>query len=171
MSTKIETVVVDVDGTLTDGSMYYSAKGEVVKRFHTYDGVAVRMLKEVGVKTFFVTGESSLFAEKRAMKVGASCFLGVKNKLALMDALGVSLNTLAVMGDDVNDLELMKAAAYCGTPYGSYLSRSGLIQEIPLRRFYLANFKGGDGAFRDFVDHLFNFELNIDKLHVSGIPS
>jgi YrbI family 3-deoxy-D-manno-octulosonate 8-phosphate phosphatase len=110
---RIRLFVTDVDGTLTDGSMYYTAEGDHMKRFNTRDGMGLEMLREIGVEVAIMTGENSDIVLRRAEKLGISrVYIGIKDKLSRMKALceemDIPLSAVAYAGDDVNDLEVMK---------------------------------------------------------------
>ena len=77
---KIKLLLSDVDGVLTDGGMYFSEKGEIMKKFNTKDGMGVELLKNQKIKTIFITKENSKISEKRAKKINAQIYLGVLNK-------------------------------------------------------------------------------------------
>ena len=110
---RIRLFVTDVDGTLTDGSMYYTAEGDHMKRFNTRDGMGLEMLRDAGIEVAIMTGENSEIVLRRAEKLGISrVFIGIKDKLTKMKALceemDIPLSSVAYAGDDVNDLEVMK---------------------------------------------------------------
>ena len=148
----IKLVATDIDGVWTDGSMYYGPSGEVMKRFSTYDGFGVQILKEAAIDIAVLTGENSPAVTARMKKLKIEhYFPGEKDKLTqiknLASKLNISLDEVAYIGDDLNDLEILPAvglsAMSCNSPI--------------LRKFY-ADFvttrKGGDGAFREFVDEI-----------------
>ena len=77
----IKLVITDVDGVLTDGGMYYSDKGEILKKFNTKDGMGIELLHNASIKTIFVTGENSKIVKMRAKKVKADeCYINIKQK-------------------------------------------------------------------------------------------
>lgn len=150
---RIKLISSDLDGVWTDGSMYYGDSGEVMKRFSTYDGMAVELLRKAGLEVAVLTGENSPSVAKRMekLRIGHYFFSQGPHKLAtmkeLVGKLGISLEEVAYIGDDVNDLELLAAVGFSGMPPNSPI----------LHRFiadYVTQRKGGDGAFRDFVEHI-----------------
>lgn len=149
---KIKLVASDIDGVWTDGSMYYGASGEELKRFSTYDAVAVEFLRNAGMEVAVLTGENSLAVAKRMEKLNIEhYFFSQKNKLstvrALVEKLGISLAEVAYIGDDVNDLELLAEVGVSGMSSNSHI----------LDKFsadYVTIYPGGKGAFRDFVEFI-----------------
>lgn len=110
---EIKLFVTDVDGTLTDGGMYYTAQGEYMKRFNTRDGMGLSMLRQAGVEVAIMTGEDSEIVLRRAEKLKIThVVIGVRDKMAplraLCETLNVPLSCVAYVGDDVNDLEVMR---------------------------------------------------------------
>ena len=150
IASRIRLLLTDVDGVLTDGSVYYGPEGEVMKRFSIRDGMAVERLQEVEVQVGLITGENSPSVLRRAEKLRISLVvLGCKDKSAklddIMEEYGYSEEEIAYIGDDVNDLEVMKRVALPATP------SDGLpqVQEISL---YTCSQPGGHGAFRELAE-------------------
>ncbi len=147
---KIRLVGTDIDGVWTDAKMYYTAEGDFMKAFSTYDGYGIQLLKEKGIEVAILTSENTPIVAQRAKKLGIKrVYLGEKEKLKrikyLCEILGISINQVAYIGDDLNDLEVLKAVGLTAMPPNSPI----------LHRFkpdLITNRKGGDGAFRDFVE-------------------
>ena len=155
-------VITDIDGVWTDGGMYYSAEGDVMKRFCVKDGWGVIFLKKAGIPLAIMTGEDSPLVQKRADKLKLNyCFLGVQDKVACAESLcaklGISLHDVAFIGDDLNDLPLLRrvgfSASPCNTP--DYVKR-----EVD----FVAKTHGGHGAFREFVEHLLRENGMLDEV-------
>lgn len=149
----IRLVITDVDGVLTDGGVYYSDKGEALKRFSVRDGMGVERLRDDGVKTAILTRESSAIVERRAEKLRLSAvYLGVVDKLAALPGIladaGVEPQHVAYIGDDVNDLAIMRAIAVNGLVAAPADAMPSVADIAHLR---CANV-GGHGAFRDFAE-------------------
>ena len=111
-------VITDIDGVWTDGGMYYTAEGDVMKRFSVKDGWGVIFLRELDIPVAIMTGENTQIVQKRADKLKIDyCYLGVKDKVAqaeeLCRELGISLGEVAFIGDDLNDLPLLRLASGC----------------------------------------------------------
>ena len=157
---KIKLVATDIDGVWTDGSMYYGKEGEVMKRFSTYDGFAVQTLREAGIPVAVLTGENSLAVTARMKKLKIEhYFPGEKQKLArikeLCKKLAITLEEVAFIGDDLNDLEMLPevglSALACNSPMLHLFSAD-----------YITEREGGSGAFRDFSDQIL-LAQNIDS--------
>lgn len=148
---RIRLFLADVDGTLTDGCTYYSAQGEELKKFSHRDGRGVFLLREKGIAFGVITGENSEIVKRRAEKLNADfCFIGIEDKLKhFKDCLSenYSLNEIAFIGDDTNDLKLLKAA-------GVSFAVKDAMDEIKKEADYICEKKGGEGAFREAVDFL-----------------
>ena len=146
---KIKLILTDVDGVLTDGSMYYSSKGEELKKFNTRDGMAVELLKKSGIKTIFISRESSKIALARAKKVKAIALLGITNKESHLEIIckkyDILPNEIAYIGDDINDLEIMKLIGLSFAPKDSMMS-------ILKTANHVCKSKGGDGVLREVAE-------------------
>jgi N-acylneuraminate cytidylyltransferase len=144
---RVKLVCVDVDGTLTDGGMYYSADGEQLKRFDTRDAKGLAMLREAGLDVAIVTSEDTPIVTARARKIGVGhVLLGVSDKMAevsgLLEQLGLQWDQLAFIGDDVNDRAVMERAGFSACPSDAPLAGSGVARYTCIR-------PGGHGAVRE----------------------
>lgn len=142
--------ITDIDGVWTDGGMYYTAQGDVMKRFSVKDGWGVAMLQRLGIELAVMTGENTEIVARRCEKLHIErCYLGVKDKLALAtelcEQLGVTLSEVAFIGDDLNDLPLLRAVGTSGCP----VNTPDYIRNIVT---YPGSVHGGYGAFREFVE-------------------
>ncbi len=151
----IKLFLTDVDGTLTDGGMYYSANGDVLKRFYVRDGMGMKMLQQVGIKVGIVTSETTPIVESRAKKLGVDyLFQGVRFGgkvqvvLQLCNKLGITMRQVAYIGDDVNDIELLQAVGFAACPADA----ASEVLELPCIRIMSHN--GGHGAVRELTDLL-----------------
>lgn len=151
-SKSIKLVITDIDGVWTDGGMYYTAEGDVMKRFSVKDGWGVIFLRRAGIPVAIMTGENTPVVQRRAEKLKVNyCFLGVKDKVAQAEALcaklGISLDEAAFIGDDLNDLPLLRRVGFSASPVNTpeYVKR-----EVD----YVTTAHGGYGAFREFVEKL-----------------
>lgn len=144
----ISTVLVDNDGTLTDGTVLYSAKGEELKRYSLRDGMGVERLRAAGIETVIVTREQSGIVAARASKLGVKLHGGVFDKGAFVAELGVA--GLACIGDDVNDLPMFERIG----PTGLTGAPSDALPVVRAAAHYRAGLPGGQGAFRDFAEWL-----------------
>lgn len=143
-------LVVDVDGTLTDGGMYYDGKGEAMKKFDTRDAKGMLMLRDAGVRVCVVTAETSAVVTARMRKLGITdYFPGVKDKLAwLREHLThwqLDAAQVAYIGDDLNDLEGLLAAGLSCCP-------ADAVPEVRQAVHYVCAAGGGAGAVREVCD-------------------
>ena len=148
----VQLMVFDVDGVLTDGSLYYGENGEMLKRFHTQDGHGLRLLREVGIEVALMTGRSGPIVDRRAAELGiAEVMQGVRDKgAALIDMAqrhGLSLNQVGFMGDDIIDLIAMQRAGFAATvPHAPvYVAQAA---------HWMSTLAGGNGAVRECADLL-----------------
>jgi len=142
----------DVDGTLTNGTVLYSAQGEYLKQFSFRDGTGFHLLKKLGVTGGIITGENSDIVSRRAEKLKLShCFLGIDNKLDFLnDFLHVqncTLDNLAYIGDDLNDFAVL---SNCGLSF----CPNDAVDTIKKTVDIICKSNGGFGAFRDAVEQL-----------------
>jgi 3-deoxy-D-manno-octulosonate 8-phosphate phosphatase (KDO 8-P phosphatase) len=151
----IELVLSDVDGVLTDAGVYYSARGEELKRFSLRDGMGVELLREAGIETGFCTRENSEIVAARAKKLRVQLHLGVRDKLAhlpsMLEAARVRPEAVAYIGDDVNDLGLLCAVAAQG---GIAAAPADATLEVRQNVHFVTHSLGGYGAFREFADFI-----------------
>ncbi len=151
---RIALVLSDVDGVWTDGGVYYSDSGELLKRFCIRDGMGVERLRGAGVETGIVTGETSPSVFRRAEKLELRfVFTGVKVKRSILPELlrsGFSLERLAYIGDDHNDLEILEAVG----EQGLTAAPVDALPEVAQAVHYTTARPGGHGAFRDFAEWL-----------------
>ena len=150
----IKLVATDIDGVWTDAKMYYTEKGDYMKAFSTYDGMAVKLLENIGLKTVILTSEDSKIVLQRAKKLNINnVFIDEQEKLKRMiylcDKLKISLEEVAYIGDDMNDLELLDAVGISGVPINS-----PILSEF--QPDFISKRVGGNGAFRELVDLILN---------------
>jgi len=149
----IRLLLTDVDGVLTDGGVYYSAAGEEMKRFSIRDGLGVERLRQLtGIEVGIVTGEASPSVLRRAEKLKITeLHLGIRHKKAVLaDIFGrlkLQPKEIAYIGDDANDLEVMRHVGLSATPADGY-------REVLVMADYVCQSPGGHGAFREFVELL-----------------
>lgn len=162
MSKLPKLVITDIDGVWTDGGMYYTADGDVMKRFCVKDGWGVLFLRELGIPVAIMTGENTRIVVKRAEKLKVErCYIGVKDKLALAtqvcEEMGIELGDAAFIGDDINDMALLSAVGWSGCP----LNTPRYIRDMVR---YPGKMQGGDGAFREFVETILAEAGELDRL-------
>jgi YrbI family 3-deoxy-D-manno-octulosonate 8-phosphate phosphatase len=158
---KVELLVMDVDGTLTDSAMYYSAKGEELKRFSTRDGMGISLLHLHGIKTAIITSENTAIVSARAEKLKIErVILGSKEKLTdlqiIADEMKLSSENIAYIGDDINDLDVIKWAGVGACP-------SDAVQEVIEAADYVCNKPGGNGAVRELADMILKEKRSLNN--------
>ena len=151
----IKLLLSDIDGTLTDGGMYYSENGDEQKRFNTRDGMGMGMLREKGIKVGIITSEDRQLNQRRADKLKLDFFYqGKKNggKLAvareICQKMGISMQEVAYIGDDVNCIELLSAVGMAACPADA----DSRVKAIP--GIHVMTKKGGEGCVREFCEML-----------------
>lgn len=154
---KIKLLVIDVDGTLTNGSIYIGETGEVFKAFNVKDGYAItHLLKDHNIKPAIITGRQSEITARRCEELDIKLlYQGVEKKekvlRSLAQELGLTLDEIAYIGDDENDLECINIVGLSGCPSDS-------CNKVKANARYITQRKGGDGAVREFIEWIINFE-------------
>jgi len=144
--------IFDVDGVLTDGSLYIGEHGEAFKAFHALDGHGLKLLQQAGIAPVIVTGRDSPAVRRRIADLGiVHAVYGVHDKLAaartLLATLQLEWSALAVIGDDWPDLPLMQHAAFACAPANAHV-------EVKALAAHVTQASGGHGAAREFCDLL-----------------
>jgi YrbI family 3-deoxy-D-manno-octulosonate 8-phosphate phosphatase len=147
---RIRLFATDVDGVLTDAGMYYSESGDEWKKFNTRDGMGIKLLQRVGIITAIVTQERTKLVARRAEKLTIpELHQGVMDKLTVIREMaarhGLSLKEVAYIGDDVNDLEALKAVGFSASPADG-------LPDIVAAVDYVCRKKGGEGAVREIIE-------------------
>lgn len=159
---RIRLVVLDVDGVLTDGSIWTGENGEAVKRFYTRDGLGIKMLQAAGIPVAILTGRNSLQTAARARELGITSV--AQGKLFKTDAWhailaehGVTAEQCAYMGDDVPDLPVLAACGLAAAP-------ADAAGDIIGRVHWVSPFKGGNGAVRSLAELILKAQDRWDEL-------
>ncbi len=145
-------IVVDVDGTLTDGGIYYDENGNESKKFCTKDAAGFFAAAAVGIQMVVLTGRSSAATDRRMKELGVNCFYqGVRDKQSFLQEFMrekcLCAEEMGYIGDDLNDLAAMKIVQYIGCPADACPEIRDIAQ-------YVSSLKGGAGAVRDIVEHI-----------------
>ncbi len=162
---KIKWFFCDIDGTLTDGGVYYSPEGELLKRFSLRDGTGFFLLRQCGIKAGFITTENSPIVEQRAKKLKIEKYIfGTQRKVEAMQKFlaseGLSLENVAFIGDELNDVKLLKASGF-SFAVGDADKRVKNAADV------ICDHNGGNGAFREAVERLMELQ-DIDIEEVIG---
>jgi 3-deoxy-D-manno-octulosonate 8-phosphate phosphatase (KDO 8-P phosphatase) len=147
---RLRLFATDVDGVLTDAGMYYSESGDEWKKFNTRDGMGLKLLQAAGLVTAFVTMENTKLVSRRAAKLGIpEVHQGARDKLAVLREMagrhGLSLTEVAFIGDDVNDVEALRAVGFSAAPADAL---PPVLQVVD----YVCRKRGGEGAVREVAD-------------------
>lgn len=147
---KIKMVLTDVDGVLTDGGMYYTKEGDVMKKFHARDGMGITLLRKQNIPTIIITKEKTMMVKQWAKKMNVEKLHDGINQKDLMvkeicKKYKLDVKELAYIGDDVNDIELLKKVGFSASP------KDG-IKEVKDICDYICTTDSGKGAFRELCD-------------------
>jgi len=163
---KIKMIIMDVDGTLTDGILYVMPDGEEIKGYNVRDGTGVLLAHLAGLKTAIITGKKSRALDKRAERLGIKeVYQGyVDKKSVLFEILkkhSLKAEEVAFIGDDIGDLEIMKTVGLAGAVADAH-------PEIKNISHFVSNFEGGKGAVREFIEFILKaqnkWEVLIDQI-------
>lgn len=149
---KIKLLATDVDGVLTDAGMYYSESGDELKKFNTRDGMGIKLLQRAGLITAIVTQERTKLVTRRAEKLAIpELHQGVMDKLSVIREMAsrheLTLSQVAYIGDDVNDLEALRAVGFSAAPADGMPQVHAVVD-------YVCKKKGGEGAVREVAEML-----------------
>ena len=152
---------MDVDGTLTDGKIYMSANGELMKAFNIKDGYAIAHLREYKIEPVIITGRESEIVKQRCKELKISeLYQGVDNKLyklkEICKKMGVELSEVAYIGDDINDMACIQQCGYTACP-------SDAEKAVKEKVDFVCKRKGGDGAVREFCEHIISEQTFFDE--------
>lgn len=151
---ELKLLVMDVDGVLTDGGMYYSESGDEYKKFNAKDGMALKMIRKQGVKTGIISnGSNTNLVGKRAAVLQIDLVeVGQNNKLDVLKAwcaqLGFELSQVAYVGDDLNDIEVMQSVGFSACPHNA-AETVKQVSKVILKS------NGGEGCLRELIDDYF----------------
>jgi len=163
----IRLFATDVDGVLTDAGMYYSESGDEWKKFNTHDGMGIKLLQRAGLITAIVTQERTRLVARRAEKLAIpELHQGIMDKLTVIREMatrhGLTLRQVAYIGDDVNDIETLKAVGFSASP------ADGLPQVLRVVD-YVCRKKGGEGAVRELAEMILAAQGVKVESHVSVV--
>ncbi len=146
----VRLIVLDVDGVLTDGGLWYGETGEIVKRFDVRDGLGIKLLQEIGIEVAILSGGKSGAIEIRAKHLGIRhCLFEVKDKVHgltyLLAKVNLERNQVAFIGDDLNDLAILSHV-------GLLIAPSDAVKPLKRRANLVLRSPGGKGAVREFAE-------------------
>ncbi len=160
---KIKIFFCDIDGTLTDGCVYYSPEGELLKKFSLRDGTGFFLLRQCGIKSGFITTENSEIVAQRAKKLRIDKYIyGTEKKLdaikKYVEEQHLSLDNIAYIGDEINDVKLLRE---CGLSFAVADANEYVIKSADI----ICNNRGGGGAFRESVELLLKLrDISIESI-------
>jgi len=159
---QIQLLVLDVDGVLSDGRLYFSNAGEEIKNFHIQDGLGIKLLARGGVQVAIITGRSSDIVARRAEQLGVRHVMqGREDKLValqeLCKLLALDLNSLAYMGDDLPDLAAIRRA-------GLGLTVANANAVVRDHADWISQYNGGDGAVREACELILDAQGKLQAL-------
>ena len=149
---EIKLLILDVDGTLTDGGIYLSSKGEIIKRFDVKDGYGLVALLKAGIEPIIITGRESDITKRRAKELGINeVYQNVHDKSEQIELIlnqkHLTWDNVAYVGDDINDLVCIENAGFSACP-------SDAVSLIKEKAKYVCKLPGGHGAVREVCDQL-----------------
>ncbi|WP_249870463.1 KdsC family phosphatase [Oceanobacillus saliphilus] len=158
----IKLIVLDVDGVLTDGKLYIGSDGEEYKSFNTQDGMGISLARYTGIKMAIITGRESAAVTKRASELNIDfVYQGIPDKLGVLEEirekLAIDLDQICYIGDDINDLPIMKVIGFPCAPNDAV----PIVKECVK---YAADANGGEGAVREIIDHILSTQENYKEL-------
>lgn len=158
---KVKLACFDVDGTLTDGRLIYDSEGRELKAFHATDGLGLKLLQAAGVAVAFVTARHSPVAELRAKELGVASHTFVHDKLAcvreIAAGMGIGLDEIAFMGDDLADLPVLCAVGLAVAPANVHPWTGERVHWRTAK-------EGGKGAARELCDLLLTARGQVEAL-------
>lgn len=161
----IKYLILDVDGTLTDGKIYMGQDGEAFKAFDIKDGCGIKeILPELGIVPIIITARKSKILENRSKEIGISeVYQGFRQKLEKLESIlyekGADYNEVAYVGDDVPDISCMEKVRKFG---GIVMCPSNAISEVKELADYISGYKAGEGAVRDCINYLIQNSAKTD---------
>lgn len=152
----IKLVLTDVDGCLTDCSVMYTPSGEKIKKFNMYDGMGVSILRSENIKSGIISSDNSQATLKRAEDLKMDyIYIGKKIKIdvlyEIIEKEGISFDEIAYMGDDIQDIEVLKKVGFSAAPVNAVESVKEIVN-------YVTKKQGGLGAYREFVEYIVRME-------------
>ncbi len=150
MGKKPKLILTDIDGVWTDAGMYYDQTGNEWKKFNTYDSAGVLFARKLNIPVGIITGEDTNIVKRRAEKLKVDyLFQGIKDKVKVVEQLcedlKISFDDVAYIGDDINDIGLLQKVGWSACPSSAPVYIQKMVQKVLLK-------KGGEGAFREFVE-------------------
>jgi len=158
----IKLLLLDVDGVLTDGKLYYGNSGEELKAYNIQDGLGIKLLQQAGIQVGIITGRVSALLQRRADELGISPVIqGREDKLTalreLLQGMNLGLNEIAFMGDDLPDLSVINTV-------GLGITVANASSTLTTEAAWQTRRSGGDGAVREAAEMILRAQNKFDAL-------
>lgn len=167
MARGLKYLILDVDGTLTDGGIYYGDSGYEIKKFHVKDGAGMALARSAGMKIMVMTGRECQATKRRMEELQVDfLFQNVKNKAECLKEFcsdqNVDAKEAAYIGDDLNDLSAMRQVGFAACP-------ADACEEVKRTADYVAALEGGHGAVREIIEYILKqygeWEALVNKIY------
>lgn len=148
----IKLLVIDIDGVLTDGGMYFTESGDQIKKYNTKDGMGIMKLQDKGVQVAFLSsGFTNKMISARAEMLGVNlCYVGRDKKIDILNQwlieLNIDLKQVAYLGDDINDLDCIRKVGFTACP-------ANALNAVKTEVDIILSLRGGEGCAREFIDN------------------
>lgn len=156
MVNNIKMIIMDVDGTLTDGKVYIGNDGEIMKAFSVKDGLRIKQLEKHRITPVIITGRRSNIVDIRAKEINIKeVYQSIEDKSMILNKImsnyDINKENVAYIGDDENDIECMIHCGLTGCPSNADIAVLRIAD-------YICKNKGGDGAVREFIDYILKIQ-------------
>ena len=162
---RVRLACFDVDGTLTDGRLWFDEDGRESKAFNVLDGQGLTQLARSGVTVVFITARNSIVAANRARGLGAESYIDCRDKLACVRGIvaerGLTMEQVAFMGDDLPDLTVLREVGFAVAPASVHHWLRDLVHWVTPAR-------GGEGAARELCDLILHAQGRVEALLRDG---
>ena len=164
----IKLLCCDIDGVMTDGGLYYGPEGQVMVKFNVLDGMGIKLIQKIGIKTCFVTMSNNKIIQSRAEVLGIDyCFMGITDKRQkieeLTKELSIDLSDTAHIADDVNDLSLLEIV-------GCAIAVPNAVKKVKEIAHFMTSQSGGKGAVRELCDCILEAKQE-ELINLEGIKT
>lgn len=158
---RVKLLVLDLDGVLTDGGLYYDPTGQILKRFNVHDGFGIKVAMGMGIETAIITGLRSMSSRARAERLGIKYYVeGEESKLAPLEeirtACGLEWDEVAYVGDDWVDLLPMRKVGFPAAVCNAQ-------PEVLDAALYVTRLAGGNGAVREVIRFILTAQDKMDE--------
>lgn len=165
----IRLLLLDVDGVLSDGGIFYDSEGQEIKRFHIHDGLGIKLLQQQGISVGIITGRISPMVERRAHELGIELLIqGREDKVVAMQEVvaqhSLTHDAVAYMGDDLPDLAAIHQA-------GLGIAPANAVEVVRQHAHFVTSATGGNGAVREAAEFILDAQGLLDTIHMRYLHS